>query len=132
MFFDTRGRSLSSFIYASRSHAIVGGQERSTKSRPVINRYPRHNLNALCDACKIISGRKSTIIVPPEPERTSQPPPDEPFPWFTALRFKTAYDYRSAVDYFSRCTNTNKRKGRCGKGGGKGRRQKRAINIKRR
>lgn len=26
----------------------------------------------------------------PEPERTSQPPPDEPFPRFTALRFKTA------------------------------------------
>lgn len=54
--------------------------------------------------------------MPPEPERTSQPPPDEPFPRFTALRFKTAHDYRSAVNYFSRCTNTNKRKGRC-KGG---------------
>jgi len=34
-------------MYASRSHAIVGRQGRSTKSRPVISRYPQRNLNAL-------------------------------------------------------------------------------------
>jgi len=86
----------------------------------VISRYPRHNL-MYCDAYKIISGRKSAIIVPPEPERTSQLPPDEPFPRFTALGFKTACDYHSVADYFSDRTNTTSRE-----------RAEASINIERR